>query len=260
MADHQKHQPDNEEVERLYGVHTVAEALKNPKRRFIKLLATKNAADRLTDEIARAGIVVEPALPRDLDRLLGPGAVHQGLVLDCKPLRQPRLDQIPRQGIVVLLDQVTDPHNVGAIMRSCAAFGVTALVATARHSPEASGVLLKSASGAYEHVPFSKVTNLARAMEELRGYGFLLLGLDSEAEEDIGDATVPRPVALVLGAEGKGLRLLTRATCDQVVRLDIPGLIKSLNVSNAAAIALYALHRSGGSVSEKAQAANDRIG
>jgi 23S rRNA (guanosine2251-2'-O)-methyltransferase len=254
MSDHQKHQPGNSEIERLYGVHTVGEALKNPKRKFIKLLATKNAADRLADEIAQARITIEPVLPRELDRLLGPEAVHQGLVLDCKPLRQPRLDEIPREGIVVLLDQVTDPHNVGAIMRSCAAFGVTALVATARHSPEASGVLLKSASGAYEHVPFTKVTNLSRAMAELRDYGFLLVGLDSEAPEDIGDAKLSRPIALVLGAEGKGLRRLTRDTCDTVVRLDMPGLIKSLNVSNAAAIALYALHRSGGSPSEKAQA------
>ena len=254
MADHQKSPQGSDDIERLYGVHTVAEALKNPKRKFIKLLATKNAADRLLPEIAQAGITPEPALPRELDRLLGPDAVHQGLILDCKPLRQPRLDQIPREGVVVVLDQVTDPHNVGAIMRSCAAFGVTALIATARHSPEASGVLLKSASGAYEHVPYSKVTNLARAMEELRGYGFLLLGLDSEAQGDIGDASLPRPVALVLGAEGKGLRQLTRQTCDVVVRLDMPGQIKSLNVSNAAAVALYALHRSGSSPSEKAQA------
>jgi 23S rRNA (guanosine2251-2'-O)-methyltransferase len=254
MADHQKPLQANEEIERLYGVHPVAEALGNPKRRFVRLLATKNAADRLHAEIVQAHLTPEQVLPRELDRLLGPDAVHQGLVLDCKPLRQPRLDQIPREGVVVLLDQVTDPHNVGAIMRSCAAFGVTALVATARHSPEASGVLFKSASGAYEHVPFSKVTNLARAMEELRSYGFLLLGLDSEAEADIGDVTLPRPLALVLGAEGKGLRQLTRQTCDRMTRLDMPGEIKSLNVSNAAAIALYALHRSGSSPSEKARA------
>ena len=141
----------------------------------------------------------------------------------------------------MLLDQVTDPHNVGAIMRSCAAFAVTALVATARHSPEASGVLFKAASGAYEHVPFAKVTNLARAMDELRGYGFRLVGLDSEGEKSIAETAPDRPVALVLGAEGKGLRQLTRQTCDEVVRLDMPGAIKSLNVSNAAAIALYAL-------------------
>jgi 23S rRNA (guanosine2251-2'-O)-methyltransferase len=232
-----------EDVERLYGVHTVVEALKNPKRKFVQLIASKNAADRIAAEIAAAGLVPEIALPRDIDRVVGPEAVHQGLLLDCEPLRQPRLDQIPRRGIVVMLDQVTDPHNVGAIMRSCAAFAVTALVATARHSPEASGVLFKAASGAYEHVPFPKVTNLARAMEELRGYGFRLLGLDSEAEKDIGEASPERPVALVLGAEGKGLRQLTRQTCDEVVRLDMPGEIASLNVSNAAAIALYALSR-----------------
>jgi 23S rRNA (guanosine2251-2'-O)-methyltransferase len=232
-----------EDVERLYGIHTVAEALKNPKRKFIRLIATKNAADRIAAEIAAAGLAPEIALPRDLDRVLGPDAVHQGLLLDCQPLKQPRLDQIPRRGIVVLLDQVTDPHNVGAIMRSCAAFAVTALVATARHSPEASGVLFKAASGAYEHVPFPKVTNLARAMEELRGYGFRLLGLDSEADKDIAAASPDRPVALVLGAEGKGLRQLTRQTCDEVVRLDMPGAIASLNVSNAAAIAFYALSR-----------------
>lgn len=232
-----------EDVERLYGVHTVVEALKNPKRKFIQLIASKNAADRIASEIAAAGLVPEIAIPRDIDRVVGPDAVHQGLLLDCKPLRQPRLDQIPRQGIVVLLDQVTDPHNVGAIMRSCAAFAVTALVATARHSPEASGVLFKAASGAYEHVPFPKVTNLARAMEELKSYGFRLLGLDSEAEKDISEASPDRPVALVLGAEGKGLRQLTRQTCDEVVRLDMPGEIASLNVSNAAAIALYALSR-----------------
>lgn len=243
MTDHQMSARPPEDTERLYGVHTVLEALKNPRRKFLRLLATKNAADRLASEITAAGLTAEIAIPRDIDRIVGPDAVHQGVVLDCRPLKQPRLDQISREGIVVMLDQVTDPHNVGAIMRSCAAFAVTALVATARHSPEASGVLFKAASGAYEHVPFPKVTNLARAMEELRDYGFRLLGLDSEAEKDIGEASPGRPVALVLGAEGKGLRQLTRQTCDEVVRLDMPGRIASLNVSNAAAIALYALSR-----------------
>lgn len=243
MTDRQMSARPPEDTERLYGVHTVLEALKNPKRKFLRLLVTKNAADRLASEITAAGLTAEIAIPRDIDRIVGPDAVHQGVVLDCRPLKQPRLDQIPREGIVVMLDQVTDPHNVGAIMRSCAAFAVTALVATARHSPEASGVLFKAASGAYEHVPFPKVTNLARAMEELRDYGFRLLGLDSEAEKDIGEASPGRPVALVLGAEGKGLRQLTRQTCDEVVRLDMPGRIASLNVSNAAAIALYALSR-----------------
>lgn len=233
--------PPHDDIERLYGSHTVEEALKNPKRRFVRLLATKNAIARLRTEIETAELVPVEAIPRDLDRLVGADAVHQGLILDCEPLRQPRLDQIPREGVVVVLDQITDPHNVGAIMRNCAAFAATALVATARHSPEASGVLFKAASGAYEHVPFAKVTNLARAMEELRGYGFHLLGLDSEGEKAIAEAVPTQPLALVLGAEGKGLRQLTRRTCDEVVRLDMPGAIKSLNVSNAAAVALYAL-------------------
>lgn len=232
---------DGQEFELIHGIHSVAEALKNPRRSFIRLLATKNAAARLADEISRSKVKVEETLPRALDRLAGPEAVHQGAVLEAKPLRQPRLDQVERHGIMVILDQVTDPHNVGAILRTCAAFGVTALVTTARHSPEASGVLLKSASGAYEHVPFVKVTNLARAMEELRGHGFRLIGLDGEAPIAIDAAEKTPPLALVLGAEGKGLRQLTRETCDMLVRLDLPGTIKSLNVSNAAAIALYAM-------------------
>ena len=227
----------------IYGVHPVAEALKNPKRRFVSLLASKNAADRIAVEIAAAKLTPEIIHPRELDRRLGADAVHQGLLLEAKTLAQPRLDQIEKSGIVVMLDQVTDPHNVGAILRTCAAFRVTALVATARHSPEGSGVLFKSASGAYEHVPYVKVTNLARAMEELKTYGFRIAGLDSEASALIQDVDRTPPLALVLGAEGKGLRQLTRANCDHLVRLDLDGPIKSLNVSNAAAIALYALTR-----------------
>jgi 23S rRNA (guanosine2251-2'-O)-methyltransferase len=232
-----------EDVEIIYGIHSVAEAVKNPKRQHLELLATRNAAQRLSSEIAYSGLASREVLPRELDRLLGPEAVHQGLLLRSKPLRQPRLDQIRRQGMVVLLDQVTDPHNVGAILRTCAAFAVTALVATARHSPEASGVLLKAASGAYEHVPFVKITNLARAIEELRSYGFYLIGLDSGAPERLARPNGASASGLVLGAEGKGLRKLTRDTCDAVVQLDLPGVIKSLNVSNAAAIALYELTR-----------------
>jgi 23S rRNA (guanosine2251-2'-O)-methyltransferase len=231
----------SDDVEILYGLHTAGEALKNPQRKFIRLRATKNAAARLASEIAGAGLTPIEALPRDLDKLTGPDAVHQGILLEALPLTQPRLDRIPRQGIVVMLDQVTDPHNVGAIMRSCAAFAVTALVATARHSPEGSGVLFKAASGAYEHVPFVKVTNLARAMEELKGYGFRLIGLDSDAESKIEEIDRTPPLALVLGAEGRGLRQLTRQNCDALARLDLPGAIRSLNVSVAAAVALHAL-------------------
>ena len=227
----------------IHGIHPVSEALKNPRRRLVALKASKNAADRIAAEIAAAKIEPEIIHPRDLDRLLGAETVHQGLLLEAKPLAQPRLDQIEKSGIVVLLDQVTDPHNVGAILRTCAAFNVTALVATARHSPEGSGVLFKSASGAYEHVPYVKVTNLSRAMAELKDYGFRVAGLDSEAPEPISSLDATPPLALVLGAEGKGLRELTRKSCDHLVRLDLTGPIRSLNVSNAAAVALYALPR-----------------
>ena len=227
----------------IYGVHPVVEALKNPKRQLLSLKASKNAADRCAAEIAAARITPEIIHPRDLDKRLGADAVHQGLLLEARPLTQPRLDQIDKSGIVVLLDQVTDPHNVGAILRTCAAFRVTALVATARHSPEGSGVLFKAASGAYEHVPYVKVTNLSRAMAELKSHFFHVVGLDSEAPASIREVARTGPLAIVMGAEGKGLRQLTRDTCDQLVRLDLNGPINSLNVSNAAAIALYALTR-----------------
>ncbi|MBI2719113.1 MAG: 23S rRNA (guanosine(2251)-2'-O)-methyltransferase RlmB [Rhizobiales bacterium] len=227
----------------IYGSHPVEEALGNPRRRFLSLTASKNAADRLAEVIAAAGLTPAIVHPRELDRKLGPDAVHQGLLLEAKPLAQPRLDEIVRQGVIVVLDQVTDPHNVGAILRSCAAFAVTALVTTARHSPEASGVLFKSASGAFEHVPYVRVTNLSRALDEMKSYGFHIVGLDSEAASSISGLTAKPPLAVVLGAEGKGLRQLTRSHCDELVRLDLTGPIRSLNVSNAAAIALYALRR-----------------
>jgi len=228
-------------IELLYGLHTVAEALANPRRHIRRLMVTRNALARLEAAIARRGITPQMARPGDLDRLTGPDAVHQGAVAEAEPLAQPRLDEIAADGTVVVLDQVTDPHNVGAIARSCAAFGVAALITTARHSPALTGVLAKAASGALEHVPFIAVTNLARALEALKEAGFTVLGLDSEAAEPLAAHAAGRPVALVLGAEGKGLRHLTRQTCTRLVRLDLPGPIRSLNVSNAAALALYAL-------------------
>ena len=228
----------------LYGVHPVVEALKNPKRKFVKLWASENAAARLREEVPELPVEPEMVHPRLLDHMLkSADAVHQGVILEAKPLRQPNLDKIDRDGIVLLLDQVTDPHNVGAVMRSCAAFNVSALVVTARNAAETNSVFFKSASGAYEHVPYVTVTNLARAMEELRGYGFQLVGLDSEAEKTMEDISHHRPLAVVLGAEGKGLRQLTRETADHMVRIDMPGAIKSLNVSVAAAVSLYALTR-----------------
>jgi 23S rRNA (guanosine2251-2'-O)-methyltransferase len=226
----------------IYGAHPVTEALKNPKRKPVKLWATENAALRLKEDVP--GLIIEPEIvhPRLLDHMLkSPDAVHQGIILDAKALHQPRLDEVPRDGLIVLLDQVTDPHNVGAIMRSCAAFNVSAVVVTARHSADASGVFFKAASGAFEHVPYVTVTNLARAIDELKDYGFHIVGLDSEASVSMAEVPKVRPLALVLGAEGKGLRQLTVKSCDQVAKLDMPGAIKSLNVSIATAVSLYAL-------------------
>ena len=226
----------------IHGIHAAVAAISNPQRRIVKLWATENGFARLKEDGASPAIVPEIVHPRILDHLLtGQDAVHQGVVLEAVPLKQPRLDQVARDGLIVLLDQVTDPHNVGAILRSCAAFGVKALVTTARHAPNETGVFFKAASGAYEHVPVCRVTNLSAAMEELRGYGFRLVGLDSEAPILLEEADKSLPLALVLGAEGKGLREKTRATCDAVARLDMPGAIKSLNVSIAAAISLYPL-------------------
>ncbi len=236
-----KPSPDNDLI---FGLHSVAAALANPQRKLVHLWATENGLARLTEDAGNFSVTTETLHPRHLDHMLaGDDAVHQGVILEAHPLGQPRLDQIPRDGIVVLLDQVTDPHNVGAILRSCAAFNVKALVSPARHSAAATGTLFKAASGAYEHVPMVTVTNLARAIDELKSYSFHIIGLDSEAEAAIGPRPSAQPTALVLGAEGKGLRHLTRQLCDEVARLDMPGAIKSLNVSIAAAVTLYALTR-----------------
>jgi 23S rRNA (guanosine2251-2'-O)-methyltransferase len=223
----------------LYGWHTVAAALANPERQIRKLLLTENAARRLADENVDTRVTPEIVRPNLIDQRLGPDAVHQGLLAEVDPLPSPDIDTLAQEGIVLVLDQITDPHNVGAILRSAAAFAVKAIVTTARHSPEATGVLAKSASGALELVPLVLVQNLARALNELNDRGFLTVGLDSEGAEDLGKVELREPLALVLGAEGKGLRQLTRETCTIVARLDMPGEIKSLNVSNAAVLALY---------------------
>ena len=225
----------------LYGWHTVTAALRNPARHIRKLLATDNAARRLAEE----GIKLTPEVvrPSAIDERLLPDAVHQGLYLEADPLPSPAIAALPAQGIVLVLDQITDPHNVGAIFRSAAAFAATAMVTTERHSPDAAGALAKAASGAIELVPLVTVQNLARGLAELRERGFLLVGLDSEGEADLADLALRAPLALVLGAEGKGLRQLTRETCDKLARIDVPGEIKSLNVSNAAALSLYVASR-----------------
>jgi 23S rRNA (guanosine2251-2'-O)-methyltransferase len=223
----------------LYGWHTVAAALANPQRRIRKLWLTENAARRLAEDKIETRVTAEIVRPNLIDQRLGPDAVHQGLLAEADPLPSPDIDMLAQEGIVLVLDQITDPHNVGAIMRSAAAFAVKAIVTTARHSPEATGVLAKSASGALELVPLVSVPNLARALTEMNDQGFLTVGLDSEGGENLGAVALRQPLALVLGAEGKGLRQLTRETCSVVARLDMPGEIKSLNVSNAAVLALY---------------------
>jgi 23S rRNA (guanosine2251-2'-O)-methyltransferase len=223
----------------LYGWHTVSMALQNPKRRFRKLILTENAARRLTEDGIKTRITPEIVRPNEIDRLLSPDAVHQGLFAEAEPLPSPDIETLTQDGLVLVLDQITDPHNVGAILRSAAAFAVKAIVTTARHSPEATGVLAKAASGALELVPLVSVQNLARALTQLNERGFLTVGLDSEGSENLSAVPLRQPLALVLGAEGKGLRQLTRETCSVVARLDMPGEIKSLNVSNAAVLALY---------------------
>ena len=230
-------QPDGAVI--LYGWHTVTMALANPARQIRKLTLTENAARRLADENIETRVTPEIVRPQDIDRLLSPDAVHQGLLAEADPLPSPDIEDLAQEGIVLVLDQITDPHNVGAILRSAAAFAVKAIVTTARHSPEATGVLAKAASGALELVPMVTVQNLARALTELNERGFLTVGLDSAGSEDLSEVPLREPLALVLGAEGKGLRQLTRETCSVVARLDMPGEIKSLNVSNAAVLSLY---------------------
>jgi 23S rRNA (guanosine2251-2'-O)-methyltransferase len=233
--------PDDTAI--LYGWHTVTAALANPARRFRKLLVTENALRRLTEDGITPPIAPEMVRPDAIDRQLTPDAVHNGLLAEADPLPSPGIEDLPEDGIVLVLDQITDPHNVGAILRTAAAFAVAAVVTTARHSPEATGVLAKSASGALELVPIAIVQNLARGLAALKDRGFLTVGLDSNASEDLATIKLRAPLALVLGAEGKGLRQLTAATCDRLARLDLPGAIKSLNVSNAAALSLYIASR-----------------
>jgi 23S rRNA (guanosine2251-2'-O)-methyltransferase len=235
--------PDADGPVVMYGWHTVTAALRNPQRRLRKLLVTENAARRLTDEGVKSAIAPEIVRPSAIAERLLPDAVHQGLYLETDPLDAPTIENVPARGIVLVLDQITDPHNVGAIFRSAAAFAATAVVTTMRHSPEATGALAKAASGALELVPLVSVQNLARGLSALKQSGFLVVGLDSSGDSDLADLPLHAPLALVLGAEGKGLRQLTKETCDHVARIALPGELKSLNVSNAAAVSLYVSSR-----------------
>ena len=226
----------------IYGIHAAEAALRNPQRTVTKLYLTDNAERRLHEALSARQYVHERVLPRDLDRRLGPDTVHQGALLEADPLPEPTLAELAEgaaQRPVLVLDQVTDPHNVGAILRSAAVFGAGGLVMTRRHSPPLDGALAKAASGALEQVPVALVQNLGRAIAELNDLGFTVMGLDGDAPTRFEDGALPERVALVLGAEGKGLRQLTRESCHQLVRIATDGRFGSLNVSNAAAIALH---------------------
>ncbi len=225
----------------LYGLHTVRAALDNPARKLIKLSVTRNALARLgIEEGQNIGVPVELVTPQDIDRFLGPDAIHQGVMLETRPLPVRRLDALKDSPLLLVLDQVTDPHNVGAIMRSAVAFDAGAVITTQRHSPTESGVLAKSASGALELIPYIQAGNLADTLDELHRLGFQSIGLDSEGPQPLEPTFAGDKIALVLGSEGKGLRQKTRETVTALARLDMPGAIKSLNVSNACAISLYA--------------------
>lgn len=228
---------------RLWGRHAVEAALKNPDRQHRKLWATREGIASLDGELP-ADFPVEYAQPADLARLVARDAPHQGLVLECAPLEDMFLEDVldgdPARPLVIL-DQVTDPHNVGAILRSAAAFNACAILTQDRHAPPESGTLAKSASGALEVVPWVRVVNLARALDEVAEAGYWRIGLDGAGKTTFAEAIPAGPVALVLGAEGEGMRHNIMQHCDSLARLPIANTIESLNVSNAAAIALYAI-------------------
>lgn len=232
----------------LYGFHAVTAALQNPERKHLRLLMTRNAEMEMANEGLSLGsshnLTPEIMTGEEIASHLGPGAVHQGIALKVSALPDLALDEAcDGVNVAVVLDQVTDPHNFGAILRSAAVFGAGALIATDRNSPPLGGVLAKAASGALEKVKIAKVTNLVRALDELKDLGFEVIGLDGEGEVSLPDFKTGPKVALVMGAEGAGLRRLTREHCDILARLPATGSMRSLNVSNAAAVALYELSR-----------------
>ncbi len=234
----------------IYGRHPVLAALANPERRVFRLLLTQEAAERSATELA----ALSPSPPQAelvtrerIAERLPAGAVHQGFLAAVSPLPDAAIEDIialaGEQALVLALDQVTDPHNVGAILRSAEAFGAKGVVVTERHAPEETGTLAKAASGALERIPLVRVVNLARALDQLKQAGFWILGLDERAERTLADANMDGRLVLALGAEGDGLRRLTVERCDLLVRLPMRGAMPSLNVSNAAAISLYELRR-----------------
>lgn len=234
----------------LFGLHAVRDALLNPRRTKLRLVLTRNAADRLAGEVTAAGLVPEIADPRRFPVPLDPGSVHQGAALEVRPLDWGNLSEVCAPGngapCVLCLDRVTDPHNVGAILRSAEVFGARAVIAPQHHAAPETGALAKAASGALERQPYLRVPNLARALAALAEMGYAAIGLDGTGEATLAEALAARagrPVALVLGAEGPGLRALTRESVEVLARIPAAGSFGSLNVSNAAAVALYAARR-----------------
>ena len=233
----------------LFGLHAVRDALENPARQKLRLVVTRNALERLGEAVAKSGIAPEISDPRKFAAPLDPQSVHQGAALEVRALDWGGLEDValgagPMPPRMVMLDRVTDPHNAGAILRSAEVFGARAVVAVQRHSAPETGALAKTASGALERQPYLRVRNLADAIVALKDMGYLVLGLDGEAERTLDEAVAgkrDRPIALVLGAEGPGLREKTRGICDELVRIDAAAEFGSLNVSNAAAVALYAI-------------------
>lgn len=243
----------HEAAQWLYGIHTALAALSNPERRCSRILICEPA---LEGRIANSGGTrplphIECVSRGEMDMILPEGAVHQGIAVFASPLPQVSLDTICRQVAgrpsvrLVALDQVTDPQNIGAIIRTSAAFGASAIIVQDRHTPPITGALAKAASGGLEHCPLVRVTNLARALDSMRRAGLWCVGLDGAAPNSLQAATVAGPMVVVLGAEGSGLRRLTREHCDMLARIPYSGPVASLNVSNAAAIALYEFSRSG---------------
>ena len=235
----------------LFGIHAVREALENPLREKIRLILTKNASDRLADALDLGGITAEIVDPRKFSAPLDPQSVHQGAAIEVKPLDWGSVSELCAvrrndNPVVLLLDRVSDPHNVGAILRSAEVFGARAVIAPRRHSAPETGALAKAASGALERQPYLQVPNLARSMGALIEMGYKIFGLDGEAEASLEDALHvhgPGPIALALGSEGPGLRALTKETCTELVQISASGGFGSLNVSNAAAVALYAARK-----------------
>lgn len=228
----------------IYGLHAVRAALANRRRRIFAVMATANGLARLEEAAPLGDTPVDKVDAKTISRVCGEGAVHQGVAIAASPLPAVSLDQaIASPGPLIVLDRISDPHNVGAIVRLAAAFSAAAVITTERGSPRHSGLIAKAASGGVEHVPVVRVVNLARALTDIDGAGIVTVGLDSQAPERLEEITGEGRFAIVVGAEGKGLRRLTRERCAHLARIDLPGAITSLNVSNATALALYALTR-----------------